>query len=187
LKADYHLADKADPLGQGDTQDTAYGKSTGKDRPFWDALNKHVKNLHAVVSGHGISFFVFHALENVNVQGWFVKTTVMNGVHANPRKMSFFASISILGAHNCHSTSSLTQVSRSLGMVGMVSLVGATVCAISYSRLLIRKCHWRLGLDSKTGRQGRGSNWTIIMDGNISCARRIFSTEYSYIAPEINK
>ena len=27
--------------------------NTGEDRPFWDALNANVKNLHAVISGHG--------------------------------------------------------------------------------------------------------------------------------------
>ena len=27
--------------------------NTGEDQPFWDALNANVKNLHAVISGHG--------------------------------------------------------------------------------------------------------------------------------------
>ncbi|KAF8526589.1 Metallo-dependent phosphatase, partial [Hysterangium stoloniferum] len=43
-----------EPLGVGSTQSTSnttlYG--TGNDKPFWDSLNTHIKNLHAVVSGH---------------------------------------------------------------------------------------------------------------------------------------
>ncbi|KAI6096160.1 Metallo-dependent phosphatase [Pisolithus croceorrhizus] len=42
----------ADGLGQGSTQATTSPASVGNDRPFWDALNTHVKNLRAVVSGH---------------------------------------------------------------------------------------------------------------------------------------
>jgi hypothetical protein len=43
----------ADQLGQGSTQATDDPSSAGNDQPFWDALNKYVKNLHAVISGHG--------------------------------------------------------------------------------------------------------------------------------------
>ncbi|KAF8877186.1 hypothetical protein BD779DRAFT_1558538 [Infundibulicybe gibba] len=39
----------ADSLGSGSVQDSS---STGQDSPFWDALNLHVKNIHAVISGH---------------------------------------------------------------------------------------------------------------------------------------
>ncbi|CAA7268305.1 unnamed protein product [Cyclocybe aegerita] len=39
----------ADFLGSGSVQDSA---SAGNDKPFWDALNTHIKNLHAIVSGH---------------------------------------------------------------------------------------------------------------------------------------
>jgi len=42
----------ADKLGRGSTQATEDPSSAGKDEPFWDALNTHVKNLHAVISGH---------------------------------------------------------------------------------------------------------------------------------------
>ncbi|KAI0077617.1 Metallo-dependent phosphatase [Panus rudis PR-1116 ss-1] len=42
----------ADLLGEGSTQATSDPTDNGKDQPFWDALNKHVKNLHAVISGH---------------------------------------------------------------------------------------------------------------------------------------
>ncbi|KAI6096073.1 Metallo-dependent phosphatase [Pisolithus croceorrhizus] len=42
----------ADGLGRGSTQATNNPASAGSDRPFWDALNTHVKNLRAVVSGH---------------------------------------------------------------------------------------------------------------------------------------
>lgn len=44
-----------EPLGVGSTQSTfntsLYG--TGNDQPFWDSLTANIKNLHAVVSGHG--------------------------------------------------------------------------------------------------------------------------------------
>ena len=43
----------ADKLGQGSTQATEDPSSAGNDEPFWVALNKHVENLHAVISGHG--------------------------------------------------------------------------------------------------------------------------------------
>ncbi len=43
----------ADSIGSGSTQATTNSSSLGKDQPFWDALNANVKNLHAVVSGHG--------------------------------------------------------------------------------------------------------------------------------------
>ncbi|KAF8877196.1 hypothetical protein BD779DRAFT_1558559 [Infundibulicybe gibba] len=39
----------ANSLGSGSVQDSS---STGQDGPFWDALNLHVKNIHAVISGH---------------------------------------------------------------------------------------------------------------------------------------
>jgi hypothetical protein len=42
-----------DVLAQGSTQATADISSAGKDQPFWDALNTNVKNLRAVISGHG--------------------------------------------------------------------------------------------------------------------------------------
>lgn len=42
-----------DLLGEGSTQATSDSANDGKDQAFWDALNTHVKNLHAVVSGHG--------------------------------------------------------------------------------------------------------------------------------------
>ncbi|KAK0203927.1 Metallo-dependent phosphatase [Desarmillaria ectypa] len=41
-----------DTLGQGSTQASSQDSDAGKDEPFWNALNKYVKNLHAVVSGH---------------------------------------------------------------------------------------------------------------------------------------
>ncbi|KZP11437.1 Metallo-dependent phosphatase [Athelia psychrophila] len=42
----------ADALGQGSTQASDNPKSIGRDQPFWDALNTHVKNLRAIISGH---------------------------------------------------------------------------------------------------------------------------------------
>ena len=48
-----HLADE--PLGIGSTQSTfnttLYG--TGNDQPFWNSVNANIKNLYAIVSGHG--------------------------------------------------------------------------------------------------------------------------------------
>jgi len=41
-----------DLLGEGSTQATTDPTNNGKDEVFWDALNTHVKNLHAVISGH---------------------------------------------------------------------------------------------------------------------------------------
>jgi len=43
----------ADHLGKGSVQDSA---SVGHDAPFWNSLNQNVKNLHAVISGHGTLF-----------------------------------------------------------------------------------------------------------------------------------
>ncbi|KAF8221591.1 Metallo-dependent phosphatase [Tricholoma matsutake] len=42
----------ADLLGDGSVQATTDPSSAGKDDAFWNALNLHVKNLHAVISGH---------------------------------------------------------------------------------------------------------------------------------------
>lgn len=44
-----------DHLGQGSTQSTINTSGWGNDRdmPFFEALTGTVKNLHAVVSGHG--------------------------------------------------------------------------------------------------------------------------------------
>ena len=42
-----------DLLGSGSTQATTDTASVGNDQPFWDAVNKHIKNLHVVISGHG--------------------------------------------------------------------------------------------------------------------------------------
>lgn len=39
--------------GDGSVQATTDPASLGKDAVFWDALNKHIKNLHALISGHG--------------------------------------------------------------------------------------------------------------------------------------
>lgn len=46
----------ADVLGSGSTQATTDESNVGKDQPFWDSLNANVKNLHAVISGHGKRF-----------------------------------------------------------------------------------------------------------------------------------
>ena len=46
----------ADHMGEGSAQATVDPSSAGKDDPFWNALNKYVKNLRAIISGHGESF-----------------------------------------------------------------------------------------------------------------------------------
>lgn len=43
----------ADILGSGSTQATTDVSDAGNDDPFWTTLNANVKNLHAVISGHG--------------------------------------------------------------------------------------------------------------------------------------
>ena len=42
-----------DTLGVGSTQATNNPADAGKDEAFWSSLNGNVKNLHAVISGHG--------------------------------------------------------------------------------------------------------------------------------------
>ncbi|KAG5726696.1 putative inactive purple acid phosphatase 16 [Termitomyces sp. T112] len=43
----------ADSLdGEGSVQATTIASDSGKDNVFWDAVNKNIKNLHAVFSGH---------------------------------------------------------------------------------------------------------------------------------------
>lgn len=44
---------KADALGRGSTQASSELASLGKDNDFWHSLNTNVKNLRAVISGHG--------------------------------------------------------------------------------------------------------------------------------------
>lgn len=49
----------ADLLGSGSTQATTLSADDGKDQAFWDALNTHVQNLHAVISGHGMQLNLY--------------------------------------------------------------------------------------------------------------------------------
>lgn len=44
---------EADTLGQGSTQASLVPASLGRDNDFWHSLNTNVKNLRAVISGHG--------------------------------------------------------------------------------------------------------------------------------------
>ena len=46
----------ADTLGEGSTQGTTVSGNVGNDDAFWETLNANVKNIHAVISGHGASF-----------------------------------------------------------------------------------------------------------------------------------
>ena len=43
----------ADTLGGGSVQASNDPSTLGNDGPFWDALTANVKNLHAIISGHG--------------------------------------------------------------------------------------------------------------------------------------
>lgn len=45
----------ADHLGGGSVQASGDPKDARQDRPFWDSLNENVKNLRAIISGHGKS------------------------------------------------------------------------------------------------------------------------------------
>ncbi|PPR03650.1 hypothetical protein CVT24_007764 [Panaeolus cyanescens] len=47
-----HVLLPADLLGVGSIQASGDLSNGKDDRPFWDSLNTHVKNLHAVISGH---------------------------------------------------------------------------------------------------------------------------------------
>lgn len=49
---------EADVLGSGSTQATTAASSIGNDQPFWDSLNANIKNLHAVISGHGKYMYI---------------------------------------------------------------------------------------------------------------------------------
>ncbi|KAI0777503.1 Metallo-dependent phosphatase [Trametes elegans] len=42
----------ADVLGSGSTQASSEEANAGKDQPFYDAVHAHIKNLHAIISGH---------------------------------------------------------------------------------------------------------------------------------------
>jgi hypothetical protein len=91
----------ADELGRGSTQATEDPSSAGKDGAFWDALNTHVKNLHAVISGHG----KFLAKPFCSRLRWGIppdnlgpQIMGMNGVPVNLQRTSCFALINTQGA-----------------------------------------------------------------------------------------
>ncbi|KAH0831191.1 Metallo-dependent phosphatase-like protein [Lanmaoa asiatica] len=55
----------ADTLGQGSTQASSDPASLGRDNEFWHSLNTNVKNLRAVISGHGkVQYFFSSAFTN---------------------------------------------------------------------------------------------------------------------------
>jgi hypothetical protein len=43
----------ADRLGIGSVQDSQKADYEGNDEPFWDSVTANIKNLRAIVSGHG--------------------------------------------------------------------------------------------------------------------------------------
>ena len=43
----------ADVLGTGSVQDSQQADYGGNDAPFWDSVNGNIKNLRAIISGHG--------------------------------------------------------------------------------------------------------------------------------------
>lgn len=129
----------ADVLGSGSTQSTTDEADLGEDDAFWDSLNANVKNLHAVISGHGSSFLpspfsFFHELFPLQIMA-------TNGVSANRPRTSY---------------SVLTNMQ---GMEGMGMLRGDMACGIWFSD---RRIHWReyrRGLGWRKGRQERISRW----------------------------
>lgn len=98
---DLRIESVADILGPGTIQDSANG---GKDQPFWNALNTHVKNLRAVVSGHGMYLpqLKFPFLISL-VFCRFSKIMGMSGVPVNQPRMSSSVSTNILGKILLHS------------------------------------------------------------------------------------
>ena len=74
---------QADELGAGFTQATVDPSDAGADQPFWDALNLHVKNLHAVISGHGEGEFYM----NFTTSSLGTQITETNGARENRRRM----------------------------------------------------------------------------------------------------
>jgi hypothetical protein len=43
----------ADRLGIGSVQDSQKAEYEGEDEPFWDSVTANIKNLRAIISGHG--------------------------------------------------------------------------------------------------------------------------------------
>jgi hypothetical protein len=99
----------ADELGIGSTQATVDPFDTGADQPFWDALNLHVKNLHAIISGHGKSR---RGADVYTISTFHVKIMETNGAHENRRRMSYFVSINIQGAFSFAQTATSRRSSN---------------------------------------------------------------------------
>jgi len=55
--------------------------SAGNDGPFWDSLNVNVKNLHALISGHGL--LSYNPLLSSCLIDLLLKITASNGVPGN--------------------------------------------------------------------------------------------------------
>lgn len=97
--ANVNSLDEADLLaGQGSVQATTDPSSLGSDSPFWDALNTHVKNIHAVISGHGEYKAMCVAMKTILTVSH-LQITGTSGVPESLRKMLYSASISTLGEH----------------------------------------------------------------------------------------
>jgi hypothetical protein len=130
----------ADELGTGSTQATVDPSDAGADQPFWDALNLHVKNLHAVISGHGKSRRA-RSLHNFEVSRLDVQITETSGAHENRRRMSCFASTSIQGSFRFFTNGTL-RVDRltrlCADMADTREMDGDTACGTSYSNPPIR-------------------------------------------------
>lgn len=87
-----HSVATEDVLGSGSTQSTTDESDIGQDDAFWNALNANVKNLHAVISGHGMFFSVLQRLHDPCLLS---QIMVTNGVSVNPPRMSSFALINM--------------------------------------------------------------------------------------------
>jgi len=58
---------------------------TGRDKPFWDSVKSNIKNLHAVVSGHGEFYHrQCFSVDPSMLMNATLQPTAMNGVPGNP-------------------------------------------------------------------------------------------------------
>ena len=150
----------ADTLGGGSVRASNDPSTLGNDGPFWDALTANVKNLHAIISGHGT--FCHELLQSGSKAC--LQTTGTNGVLANPRKTLFSALTSTLGSFlfpSCSPSPSFTE--ERVDMEGMVNLSGDMVCGTLCSGPPIRRRVLIRGLGYREGRRGRELRWMILM------------------------
>ena len=87
-------ADELD--GIGSVQSTFTPGNPGKDDAFWNSLTKNIRNLHAVISGHGRNVFFRREFKDLlGVTTFQIMAT--NGAHERVQKALSSASPSIQG------------------------------------------------------------------------------------------